>query len=74
MANVAELSIPNSNSNIQVQTGLFINNEFVPSVDNIDPIRSYSFTIYHIPFYSTHTRTQSLQPINGGSIMHRHCW
>jgi len=42
MANVIELSIPESNSKIQVPTGLFINNEFVPSVDNLDPIRSES--------------------------------
>jgi aldehyde dehydrogenase (NAD+) len=40
MANVVELPIPKSNSKIPVQTGLFINNEFVPSVDNLDPIRS----------------------------------
>jgi len=40
MANVVELPIPKSNSKIPVQTGLFINNEFVPSVDNLEPIRS----------------------------------
>jgi len=42
MANVVELPIPKSNSKIPVQTGLFINNEFVPSVDNLDPIRVYN--------------------------------
>jgi len=39
MANIIELSVPNSNSRIRVPTGLFINNEFVPSVDGVDPIR-----------------------------------
>jgi len=42
MAHVVELSIPNSNSKIPVHTGLFINNEFVPSVDSIDPITVYN--------------------------------
>ena len=39
MANVVELSIPKSSSKIPVNTGLFINNEFVPSVDKLDPIK-----------------------------------
>ena len=38
MVNVAELSVPGSNSKIRVCTGLFINNEFVPSVENLDRI------------------------------------
>ncbi|KAH9007022.1 NAD-aldehyde dehydrogenase [Lactarius hatsudake] len=42
MAKVIELSIPKSNSKIPVNTGLFINNEFVPSVDNLDPIKVYN--------------------------------
>jgi hypothetical protein len=50
MANVVELPIPKSNSKIPVQTGLFINNEFVPSVDNLDPIRSTPDLLY-----STHS-------------------
>lgn len=57
MANAVELSIPKSNFRIPVQTGLFINNEFVPSVDNIEPIR-YKFKplvqslIAHSDFHS----------------------
>jgi hypothetical protein len=39
MASVVELSVPKSNSKISVNTGLFINNEFVPSVDNLDRIK-----------------------------------
>jgi aldehyde dehydrogenase (NAD+) len=39
MANIVELAIPKSNSKISVHTGLFINNEFVPSVDSLDPIK-----------------------------------
>ncbi|KAI0254358.1 NAD-aldehyde dehydrogenase [Lactifluus subvellereus] len=42
MANVVELTIPKSNSKISVHTGLFINNEFVPSVDSLDPIKVYN--------------------------------
>ena len=63
MVNVVELSVPNSNSKVQVQSGLFINNEFVPSVDNVDPIRSYSFMICYLPFYSTYMRTLTLQSL-----------
>jgi aldehyde dehydrogenase (NAD+) len=42
MVNVVELSVPKSNSKISVNTGLFINNEFVPSVDNLDRIKVYN--------------------------------
>ncbi|KAF8268259.1 NAD-aldehyde dehydrogenase [Lactarius quietus] len=42
MAKVVELSIPKSNSKIPVNTGLFINNNFVPSVDNLEPIKVYN--------------------------------
>jgi hypothetical protein len=45
MANIVEISVPKSNSKIPVQTGLFINNEFVPSVDKLDPIRSAALEI-----------------------------
>ncbi|KAI9507718.1 NAD-aldehyde dehydrogenase [Russula earlei] len=42
MADVVELSVPKSNSTIRVHTGLFIDNEFVPSVDNLDRISVYN--------------------------------
>ena len=70
MANVVQLSIPKSNSKIPVNTGLFINNEFVPSVDNLDPIK------YVLRFESQQlTRnliSQSLQSIYRAIHMHSH--
>ena len=46
MADVVELSIPKSNSKIPVYTGLFINNEFVPSVGDLDRIK-YALCLDH---------------------------
>ncbi|TFY83823.1 hypothetical protein EWM64_g184 [Hericium alpestre] len=42
MASVVQLSVPKSNTTISVPTGLFINNEFVPSLDGLDPIPVYN--------------------------------
>ncbi|KAI0069084.1 NAD-aldehyde dehydrogenase [Artomyces pyxidatus] len=40
---VVQIAIPNSNSTVSVATGLFINNEFVPSVDKAEePIKVYN--------------------------------
>lgn len=39
MAQPVQLSIPNSDKKISVPTGLFINNEFVPSVDSPERIK-----------------------------------
>jgi aldehyde dehydrogenase (NAD+) len=38
MASYVELTVPRSNKKVKVPTGLFINNEFVPSVGGADPI------------------------------------
>jgi hypothetical protein len=46
MADIVELSVPKSNSKILVNTGLFINNEFVPSVENLDRIK-YALCLDH---------------------------
>ena len=40
MALTATISIPRLNKDITVSTGLFINNEFVPSVDSEELIQS----------------------------------
>lgn len=40
MALTATISIPRLNKDITVSTGLFINNEFVPSVDSQELIQS----------------------------------
>ena len=73
MANVVQLSIPKSNSKIPVNTGLFINNEFVPSVDNLDPIK------YVLRFESLLKQqltrnpiSQSLQSLYRAIHMHSH--
>ncbi|KAI0321810.1 NAD-aldehyde dehydrogenase [Amylostereum chailletii] len=43
MSSYAQLTIPGSGKVISVPTGLFINNEFVPSVDtNAEPIKVYN--------------------------------
>ncbi|KAI9428677.1 hypothetical protein H4582DRAFT_504539 [Lactarius indigo] len=72
MANVVELSIPKSNSKIPVNTGLFINNEFVPSVDNLDPIK-YMLRLDPNHQQLTHNLiSQSLQSFYRRSHMHSH--
>lgn len=38
MSKVVQLSVPASEKKISVNTGLFINNEFVPSVDSQETI------------------------------------
>ncbi|KAI0035661.1 NAD-aldehyde dehydrogenase [Vararia minispora EC-137] len=42
MASFVELAIPRLNTKVKVSTGLFINNEFVPSVGGADPITVYN--------------------------------
>ncbi|KAA1466204.1 NAD-aldehyde dehydrogenase [Dentipellis sp. KUC8613] len=42
MASVAHIAVPRSNTTIAVSTGLFINNEFVPSLDGLEPIKVYN--------------------------------
>lgn len=42
MANIATLTLPSSNKQIKVPTGLFINNEFVPSVDSKETIPCFN--------------------------------
>lgn len=37
-AGIAEITVPATGKKIKVQTGLFINNEFVPSVDSQEKI------------------------------------
>jgi hypothetical protein len=39
MASIAELAIPGTNVTVKVPSGLFINNQFVASEDNLDPIK-----------------------------------
>ncbi|KAI0049622.1 NAD-aldehyde dehydrogenase [Auriscalpium vulgare] len=42
MANVVQIAVPKSNSSIAVPTGLFIDNEFVPSVDSKETIKVFN--------------------------------
>lgn len=39
MAQIAKISIPATGRTIELPTGLFINNEFVPSVDSQETLR-----------------------------------
>ena len=52
MALVAQIPVPRSNTTISVPTGLFINNEFVPSEDPSKSITSVLFSLYHLPISS----------------------
>jgi hypothetical protein len=45
MAQSVQLTIPSSGKKISVPTGLFINNEFVPSVDSQELIESVDSSI-----------------------------
>lgn len=48
MSQVAKIQVPGSNKVITVNTGLFINNEFVPSSDSQEKITSVPFvTVIH---------------------------
>lgn len=38
MSKIASITVPQSNKTLTVNTGLFINNEFVPSVDSQETI------------------------------------
>ncbi|KZV75147.1 NAD-aldehyde dehydrogenase [Peniophora sp. CONT] len=42
MSSVVELALPQSDKKIKVNIGLFINNEFVPSLDKAEPIKVFN--------------------------------
>ena len=75
MANVVELSVPKSNSKIPVNTGLFINNEFVPSVDKLDPIKyALRFESLLKQQLTRNLISQSLQSLYRRTHMLSHIW
>lgn len=48
MSRTVSISVPGGNKSISLQTGLFINNEFVPSVDGLE----IEYDELHISFTS----------------------
>jgi aldehyde dehydrogenase (NAD+) len=56
MAQPVKIIIPSSGKEIAVPTGLFINNEFVPSVDSQEVLESVNLAIiFRFPFRSSLT-------------------
>lgn len=72
MAAIAEISVPRSDRTISVSTGLFINNEFVPSTDPNSKIELDHHLIYIPPDQqlSVHPPTQRHQPPHGAAPVH----
>jgi aldehyde dehydrogenase (NAD+) len=56
MAQPIKITIPSSGKEILVPTGLFINNEFVPSIDSQEMIELVNLVIiFRFPFRSSLT-------------------
>lgn len=74
----ARIFIRATNRELEIPTGLFINNEFVPSVDSAnEPIQydhSLSSSGYLIRIYNSINRVQDSQPCDRGDYMLRSSW
>ena len=64
MSAIVELAVPQVDKKIKVNTGLFINNAFVPSLDQAEPIKCNHISLArnHLPLIPATSESSTLLP------------